>query len=147
MCSCCCCSLSFELGKMLIRWNSKLEFFIAWCYVYDGFCDWHIVASVGNFATGGWKKYWCSVQKNTRTDKSDGCSTSLSDQCKHGSHFFNPTCYRRSVESLLATIYSLFWFLRGYQGSGDQREGNRWRDIYNGSGAGGHRNNFGSITK
>ena len=50
MCSCCCCSLSFELGKMLIRWNSKLEFFIAWCYVYDGFCDWHIVTSVGNFA-------------------------------------------------------------------------------------------------
>ena len=53
MCSCCCCSQSLELGKMLIRWNSKLEFFIAWCYVYDGFCDWHIVASVGNFATGG----------------------------------------------------------------------------------------------
>ena len=47
------CSLSLELGKMLIRWNSKLKFFIAWCYVYDGFCDWHIVASVGNFATGG----------------------------------------------------------------------------------------------
>ena len=28
MCSCCCCSLSFELGKMLIRWNSMLEFLL-----------------------------------------------------------------------------------------------------------------------